>query len=106
MAHVKERRRRTRRESDDCSQCAIWTNEIARLKADYMGLVKKTNGIAENVSSRFLPKWVFVLVVGLYLGIAVYNSVQIRSLCVDMAAVQTKVEYIQDYMRLVQRKGR
>ena len=94
-----ERRKTYRRKNDDCSQCVIYTFEIDRLKHDFEDMVRKNGSTIENLNLRIdkmLPRWVFIVVVGIYLGLAVFNSLQIRNMSVDVGKLQTNVDAVKE----------
>lgn len=103
-----ERRHRTRRISDDCTQCEIWTLKISEIEEaikQNREEMRQATDILHQRINKSLPWRIFLIIVSLYFGLATYNALQIKSLSVDTGKLATKIDAVNEKITDLKRSG-
>lgn len=96
-----DRRKTIRRISDNCTQCSIWTLKIADIEKKVENQQTAIGDAITTLNNRIdknLPWRVFLLIVGLYLGLAAYNALAIKDLSIETGKLATKIDAINEKM--------
>jgi hypothetical protein len=104
-----ERRKQSRRISDDCSQCEIWTMKIAAIEEEIRGYKKIHANDVQAIHRRIdsaVTRWVFIAVMAAYVGLASFNAVTGRNLIIEMTEARTEIQNIKVNVEKVERMVR